>query len=42
MNPTESTTNIIVALINADRLATVEQVTEAYKRIYTTVVNPSN
>ena len=42
MNPTESTTNIIVALINADRLATVEQVAEAYKTIYNTVVNPNN
>ena len=42
MNPTESTTNIIIALINTDRRATVEQVAEAYKRIYTTVVKPSN
>ena len=40
MNSSESVTHIIVALINNDRLATVEQVADAYKTIYATINNP--
>lgn len=40
MNATEHTTNIVIALINNSRIATPEQVCEAYKNIYSTIVNP--
>ena len=41
MNPSESATNMIVALINQDRLATAEQVADAYKTVYAAVISPS-
>ena len=40
MDIQEAVTSIIVAMINNDCLATSEQVSEAYKEIYTTVANP--
>ena len=40
MNPTEHTTNIVIALINNNRVCTADQACEAYKKIYKTIVNP--
>lgn len=40
MNPTEHTTNIVIALINNSRVSTPDQVCEAYKKIYSTIINP--
>lgn len=40
MNPTENASNIIIAMINNNYIATPEQVSEAYKVIYSAIVNP--
>lgn len=40
MSPKDNATNIIIAMINNNYIATPEQVSEAYKVIYSTIVNP--
>lgn len=40
MDAIEATTSIIVAMINNGCIATTEQVSEAYKTILNTIVNP--
>lgn len=40
MNPTEATSNIVVALINAKFISDPEEVAEAYKTIFEAVRNP--
>lgn len=40
MDAIEATTSIIVAMINNNSIATAEQVSEAYKTILNTIVNP--
>lgn len=40
MNAVENVSNIIIAMINKDYIATPEQVSEAYKVIYSAIVNP--
>ena len=42
MSPLEATTSIIIAMINNNSIATAEQVSEAYKTIYSTVIKPQN
>lgn len=40
MNPTEASSNIIVAMINNGYICTPEDIAEAYKIIYTAVNYP--
>ncbi len=40
MDTKECVTNIVVAMINNGCIATTEQVSEAYKTIINTIVNP--
>ena len=41
MGSTESTTNMVVALINIKAITSPEQVAEAYKTIFKAVTNPA-
>lgn len=41
MNINEITSNIIIAMINNNDIATTEQVCEAYKAIHSTISNPT-
>lgn len=41
MNPTEATSNIIVAMINNHFICSPEDVNAAYKTIYDTVTHPN-
>lgn len=40
MNPTEHTTNIVIALINNHFISTPDDIVKAYKTIYNAVENP--
>lgn len=40
MNDTEATSNIVIAMINNNRLLKTEQVVEAYKEIFKAINNP--
>ena len=41
MKSDEYATNIVIALINNNRVNTVEQAAEAYKKIYQAIIDPS-
>ena len=41
MKSDEFATNIVIALINNNRVNTVEQAAEAYKKIYQAIVDPN-
>ena len=42
MGATEATSNIIIAMINNKFISTPDEISEAYKSIYSAVRNPEN